>query len=291
MHGKVHRPDDRGELLRLVDRPGAHTLSYTDPVFPDRPLLLHSACPRGLAPDTPVLIVHHGVGRNGRDYRDYWLRHVDELAILTIAIEFTEEAFPDYLWYHFGNMHDENGTPNPRKLWTYGIDERLFAALRAQGVTRRERYGLFGHSAGGQFVHRMLSFGYRGRVAIAVSANAGTYAMPDLAVAWPFGLGETGLDHDALRSLLEFPITVMTGTKDTKTTGRFFPKGPRSMRQGATRHERAHNYVRAGHQAAEALGTRCAWTVINIPNVGHGGERMSIAAAPIVAAALHRGNC
>ena len=79
---------------------------------------------------------------------------------------------------------------------------------------------------------------------------------------------------------------VMTGTRDTKTTGRFFPKGPRSMRQGATRHERAHNYVRAGHAAAEALGTRCAWTVINVPDVGHDGERMSIAAAPVVAAAL-----
>lgn len=66
------------------------------------------------------------------------------------------------------------------------------------------------------------------------------------------------------------------------------------MRQGATRHERAHNYVRAGHEAAEALGTLCAWTVINVPNVGHDGERMSVAAAPIVAQALHAaamGNC
>jgi hypothetical protein len=133
----------------------------------------------------------------------------------------------------------------------------------------------------------MLSFGFRDRVAVAVSANAGTYAMPSLEVAWPFGLGETELDADTLRPLLEFPITVMTGTRDTKTTGRYFPKGPRSMRQGATRHERAHNYVRAGHAAAEALGARCAWTVINVPDVGHDGERMSIAAAPVVAAALH----
>jgi hypothetical protein len=87
--------------------------------------------------------------------------------------------------------------------------------------------------------------------------------------------------------LLEFPITVMTGTHDTKTTGWYFPKGPRSMRQGATRHERAHNYVRAGHATAAALRTRCAWTVIDVPDVGHDGERMSVAAAPVVAAALH----
>ncbi len=274
-------------LSRLTAAPGAHSVRYIDTAFPDRPLLLHSARPQEFDGDTPVLIVHHGVGRNGRDYRDYWLPQVDVAGILVISVEFTEAAFPDYLWYHFGNRHDEKGAPNPREQWTYGIDERLFAALRDQGLTRRQSYGLFGHSAGGQFVHRMLSFGFRDRVAVAVSANAGTYAMPDLEIAWPFGLGETEVGAATLRRLLEFPITVMTGTLDTKTTGRFFPKGPRSMRQGATRHERAHNYVREGHAAAAALGTRCAWTVMNVPDVGHDGERMSVAAAPVVAAALH----
>lgn len=275
------------DLSPLLHTPGAHTLVYTDPAFPEQPLLLHSARPHRYGTHTPIVIVHHGVGRNGRDYRDYWAPLVDELGILAIAVEFSEQHFPDYLWYHFGNRHDAAGTPNPRERWTYGIDERLFAALRHQGLTKRQRYGLFGHSAGGQFVHRMLSFGYRDHVAVAVSANAGTYAMPDLQTAWPFGLGETELDAASLGALLEFPITVMTGTQDIKTTGRYFPKGPRSMRQGATRHERAHNYVRAGHAAAEALGTSCAWTVINVPDVGHDGGRMSRAAAPIIAAGLH----
>ena len=275
------------DLSPLVAAPGGHSLAYHDPAFPDRTLVLHSARPRRYDAATPVLFVHHGVGRNGADYRDYWLRLVDEAGILAIAIEFSEASFPDYLWYHFGNLRDERGTPNPREQWTYGIDERLFAALREQRLTECRRYGLFGHSAGGQFVHRMLSFGYRDRVVVAVSANAGTYAMPDLATPWPFGLGETGLDADALRDLVAFPITVMTGTLDTKTTGKFFPSGPRSMRQGGTRHARAHSYVRAGQAAAAALRTRCAWTVINVPDVGHDGERMSVAAAPVVAAALH----
>ena len=275
------------DLSSLVAEPGAHSMAYFDPAFPDRTLLLHSARPRRHDPATPVLFVHHGVGRNGADYRDYWMRLVDEAGILAISIEFPEESFPEYLWYHFGNLHDDRGTPNPREQWTYGIDERLFAALQDQRLTHRQRYGLFGHSAGGQFVHRMLSFGFRDRVAVAVSANAGTYAMPDLATPWPFGLGETNLDAEALRELLAFPITVMTGTLDTKTTGKFFPNGPRSMRQGATRHERAHNYVRAGQTAAATLQTRCAWTVINVPDVGHDGECMSVAAAPVVAAALH----
>jgi hypothetical protein len=277
-------------LAALVAAPGASSVTYIDLEFPERPLILHAARPNDWTVDTPVLFVHHGVGRNGRDYRDYWLKMIESIRLLVIAIEFSEASFPDYLWYHFGNRHDEAGTPNPPEQWTYGIDERLFAELRAQGLTNQQRYGLFGHSAGGQFVHRMLSFGYRDRVAIAVSANAGTYAMPDLDVAWPFGLGETELDPPALGRLLEFPITVMTGTQDIKTTGRYFPKGPRSLRQGATRHERAHNYVRAGHAAAEALHTRCAWSVIDVPDVGHDGGLMSEAAAPVVARVLHAGN-
>jgi dienelactone hydrolase len=275
------------DLSCLVDAPGAHSMPYIDQAFPDRNLVLHSARPRQYDAGTPVVLVHHGVGRNGAAYRDYWLRLVDDVGILAIAVELPEPSFPDYLRYHFGNLHNDDGTLNPREQWTYGIDERLFATLRDQGLTNCTKYGLFGHSAGGQFVHRMLSLGFRDRVAVAVSANAGTYAMPDLSTPWPFGLGEIGLDPDALREVLEFPITVMTGTYDTKTTGRFFPKGPRSMRQGATRHERAHNYVRAGHVAAEALQTSCAWTVINVPDVGHDGDRMSVAAAPVVAAALH----
>src|SRR5215472_14644646 len=275
------------DLTRLVAAPGANSTPYVDPVFPDRPLVLHAARPRQYDAATPVLFVHHGVRRNGGDYRDYWLDLVDEARVLAIAIEFPEASFPEYLWYHFGNLHTKDGTPNPREAWTFGIDARLFEQLRAQGITSRQSYGLFGHSGGGQFVHRMLSFGFRDHVAVAVSANAGTYAMPDLAIPWPFGLGETDIDTDRLRGLLAFPITVMAGTEDVLTTGRFFPKGPRSMRQGATRYQRAQNYVRSGRAAAAALQTSCAWTVIDVPGVGHDGKGMSAAAAPVVNAGLH----
>jgi len=275
-------------LHRLTAAPGAHSQPYFDPAFPDRRLVLHAACPRGFDPTTPIVFVHHGVARNGEAYRDYWLEHVDQAKILAISIEFPEETFPEYLWYNFGNLHTKDGVPNPREQWTFAIGDRLFEALRDQGVTASRRYGLFGHSAGGQYVHRMLSFGYRDRVAVAVSANAGTYAMPDLDIPWPFGLGEVGLTEETLKPVLEFPITVMAGTEDTKTTGKFFPKGPRSMRQGAHRHERAHNYVRLGHEAAARLGTVCRWRVIDVPGVGHSGRGMSAAAAPVMESAFKR---
>jgi hypothetical protein len=276
------------DLSPLVATAGATSLPYFDPAFPDRKLILHAARPADWRPDLPVLFIHHGVGRNGRDYRDFWLPHVDAGGMLAISVEFPEAGFPEYLWYNFGNLHAADGTPNPRAQWTFGIDPRLFQALRDQGITTTRQYGLFGHSAGGQYVHRMLSFGYREQVAVAVSANAGTYAMPDLATDWPWGLGGTEVTADDLRTLLAFPLTVMAGTADTRTTGRFFPKGPKSMKQGPTRHARAHVYVRTAQAAAADLGVNLAWRVIDVPDIGHDGRRMSDAAAPLIAEVLHR---
>ena len=127
-------PDDRSVAAGRRTRAAA-SLPYFDPAFPDRSLILHAARPRDWHPGLPVVFVHHGVARNGRDYRDYWLPHVDAGAMLAIAIEFPEASFPEYLWYNFGNLHAKDGTPNPREQWTFGIDTRLFAALRAQGIT------------------------------------------------------------------------------------------------------------------------------------------------------------
>jgi hypothetical protein len=276
------------DVTPLAATAGPVSLAYCDPAFPDRSLHLHAARPASWHSGMPVLFVHHGVKRNGRDYRDYWQPHVDQGGFLAIAIEFPPAAFPEHLWYNFGNLRSADGSANPRRDWTFGIDGRLFAALRKQGVTTTHRYGLFGHSAGGQFVHRMLSFGYRNRVAVAVGANAGTYAMPDLSIDWPWGLGATDVTEDDLPALLQFPLTIMAGTEDTRTTGRYFPGGPKSLRQGPTRHARAHSYVRAGRQAAASLGVIPGWRVIDVPGVGHDGRRMSDAAAPLIAEALQR---
>jgi hypothetical protein len=274
-------------LSTLVAAAGANDLPWTDLAFPDRPLTLRSARPRHFSPDTPVLFVHHGVLRNGGDYRDYWLGLVDEADVLVVVPEFPADSFPGVGWYNFGNRTDDHGAPRPRGQWTYGVVERLFAELRTAGITRRRHYGIFGHSAGGQFVHRMLSLGFRGRVAAAVTANAGTYAMPDLDVAFPYGLGDTGLDEDALRDLFAFRLTVMAGTADIDTTTEHFPREEAAMRQGETRYARAHHYIETAREQAARLGIPCAWTIVDVEGVGHDGERMSAAAAPILAAALH----
>ncbi|WP_158744067.1 alpha/beta hydrolase [Acidisphaera sp. L21] len=273
------------DLLALIARAGRSTIPYVDPAFPDRPLLLHAARPEGWTPAMPIVFSHHGRSRNGADYRDYFLPLVDALGLLVIAPTFSDESFPGQALYNAGNLQDADGRPNPAEACTYAIMPRLFAALQQQGVTTAPRYGLFGHSAGAQFVHRQVTFGYAQDVAIAVSANAGTYTMPDREIAFPYGLSGTDA---ALEPLLSFPLVIMAGTADSNPDEQFVPRDPGSLRQGAHRYERAHRYMVEGRHAAERLGMACAWSIIDVPGVAHDGKRMAEAAAPVLGQALHR---
>jgi hypothetical protein len=266
---------------------GANTMEYVNPAYPDRPIVLHSARPKEFGARTPVVFVHHGAARNGGDYRDHWLPFVDAIGVIAIAPEFPEASFPGTSWYNFGALTDDAGAARPRASWTFAINAQLFAALRVQGLTVCASYGMFGHSAGGQFVHRLLSLGFRDNVAIAISANAGHYGMPDLETAFPYGLGGIGLGTSELAAMLRFPSTVMAGTADTDTTGPAFPREPEAMAQGANRYERAQNYLAAGRAQAARLGVAFGWIGIDVPGVGYDGAKMTEAAAPVVAAALH----
>ena len=78
------------DLSAILARAGSNDVPYVDACFPDRPLILRIARPRHCDAATPVLFVHHGVNRNGYDYRDFWLPLVDVAGVLVIAPEFSK---------------------------------------------------------------------------------------------------------------------------------------------------------------------------------------------------------
>jgi hypothetical protein len=276
-----------GKLHPLVERPGANGVRWANPFHPDHPLILHTACPSAYSPDTPILFVHHGDLRNGAEFRDYWLPLVDELQLLVISPEFPADIFPGSAGYALGNYCDELGNTRPRDQWTFAVPGQVFSILRAEGITRRRTFGVFGHSSGGQFVHRLISLGFRDGVGIAVTANAGTYAMPTLNDAFPYGLGGMQIGESDLRDLLDFPLVVLAGTADIDTASPHFPRDRAAMAQGPTRYDRAYGYMLAALQCAENLRVTCAWRMIDVPGVGHDGARMSSAAAGLLKIELH----
>ena len=149
--------------------------------------------------DTPSLFVHHGVGRNGRDYRDYWLRLVDDAGILAIAIEFSEQAFPDYLWYHFGNLHTRTAHPIRGRNGPTASTTPVRRPARPGPDAPRDNTACSAIPPAGSSCTVCCRSAIASTSRWPSAANAGTYAMPDLEIAWPFGLGDTELAPDALR--------------------------------------------------------------------------------------------
>ena len=144
--------------------------------------------PEKLSPQSPVLFVMHGVGRDANRYRDEWKEHAEKHHFILVVPEFSEAAFPGSDGYSLG----EGKGAKPGAASSYSFLEPIFDAVKTATGNRSERYHLFGHSAGAQFVHRYLYFMPEARVATAVAANAGWWTMPDRGVDFPYGLRGAG---------------------------------------------------------------------------------------------------
>jgi pimeloyl-ACP methyl ester carboxylesterase len=267
------------DLAEALARPGRASLPYVDPFSPDRPLVLECFRPPRHDPDKPVVIVQHGMSRNGAEYCEAWVPAAERHGFLVVAITFPKESWPDAVTYNNGHVLAADGTLRPRENWSQAIPGRLFALLREAGVTTRDKIHLWGHSAGGQFVHRLLATQPLGIFAAVGAANSGWYTLPTLDLPYPDGLGGIGLTQDDLVRFLGYPLVIFSGDQDIDGTAENFPKHPAAMEQGANRFARAQFYLVRGQAEATRLGVPCRWTRIVVPGVAHEGMRMAAFAA------------
>ncbi|HUB12925.1 MAG TPA: alpha/beta hydrolase [Acetobacteraceae bacterium] len=263
------------ELKQALPIGGSASIPYADPLNPERKLVLECHRPARHAPDSPVVIVQHGMNRNGSEYRDAWVPTADRHGLLIVAITFPTGEWPGPGPYNNGLVHADDGGVRPREAWSYAIPGRVFALLRDAGITTRDKVHLWGHSAGSQFVHRLLATQPHGWLEAVGAANAGVYCEPTLDRAYPFGLGGIGLTGDDVARLLAYPLVIFAGDRDTETEADNLPRHEEAQRQGPHRFARAHHYLECGRAAAAALGVPCNWRLVVVPGVGHEGMRMS----------------
>ena len=239
------------------------------------PITLHCYRPAAVQDAAPVVLVQHGVLRNGDDYRDFWIPAADRYGLQIVAPTFGNEHWPGVESYNNGSVWDDDGELRSREYWAYQAVIRLAQELRQQGIMCGQPLYLFGHSAGGQFVHRLIStlgaYGFAGIVA----ANPGWYTLPDAALSFPEGLAGIGLPDDALPRLLRTPLVILAGDCDTNTTDPNLPSEPAALRQGPHRFARARHYYAAGQAAARHLNMPFAWQLHEVAGIGHDGEAMS----------------
>jgi len=270
------KPEELAAAL-LVN--GRASIPYIDPLSPERPLVLECYRPEKHTPNKPVVIVQHGMNRNGGDYCNAWIPAADARGLLVIAVTFSQESWPGPDFYNNGNVREKDGTVRPRASWSQAIPGRVFALLRASGVTTRDKAYLWGHSAGGQFVHRLMATQPHDIFESVGAANAGWYSIPTLDLPYPQGLGGIGLTRDDVVKLLAYPMLIFAGDLDTDTAADNLPRHEAAMAQGPHRFARAHTYLARGQAEAAKLGVASNWHLIVAPGIGHEGMRMSAFAA------------
>lgn len=258
---------------------GRGALPFIDGQHPDRPLVVNCYRPARHQPNDPVIVVQHGMLRNGDDYRDFWIEAAEKHNLLIVAPTFPNEEFPKAEGYNNGLVVTEDGTIAPREQWLYAVPTRVLEALRAGGVIDQPVIRIFGHSAGGQFVHRMLATQGSAPYAAAMASNPGWYTLPTLERRFPEGLGGLDLDREALARWFAYSMILFAGDRDIVTDDPNLPSQAEALAQGPHRYGRAHFMLDFARAEAERLGVPCNWQLITVPGIGHDGAAMSRAAA------------
>ncbi len=233
------------------------------PVFTYRP----AQC----APAT-LLVVFHGVQRNGAAYRDHAIPLAERLCAIVVAPQFDAARFPRDV-YQYGGASAAHGLSRDLRQPRALVTPLVGWARQASGLAA-PRVVLLGHSAGAQFLDRVAAYGAPD-VARIVIANPSTWVMPSAADAAPFGFGGVGAARDAddaLRAYLAQPVTVLLGTSDTGN--RHLVHGRMADAQGPTRHARGRHAFQAARAAAESRGWPFGWRLVEVPGVGHDATRM-----------------
>jgi len=233
-------------------------------------------------PSAPVLIVMHGVGRDADRYFSEWAPYARKYGLLLIVPEFSKKEYPGAEAYNDGNVVDKAGHPLPREAWSFSAIEPIFDAVKKRTGNTSKTYNLFGHSAGAQFVQRYIYFVPTARLNRVITANAGWYMLPDLNVAFPYGLKNTPVTESDLKHALQLPVTVLLGTADTDPDHHALRHTPESDAQGHNRLERGHYFFAYAKKAASKYETPLNWHIATAPGIDHEDGRMAPFAMAII---------
>lgn len=263
-------------MIRLVAPKGFDRFLYQDLVS-GRSLQIFGFCPETTR-RVRILFVMHGVKRNAEHYRDSWLPIAQRHGLVLVAPEYSELSFPGHECYNLGGLTKQTCLLKS----AFAILERLFDHVREMLDISETRYLIYGHSAGAQFVHRLLLFHESNRSEIAVAANAGWYSFPCFETDFPYGLAKTHCTEQHLRRALNQRLVLLLGADDTDAQDPNLRHTFEAQQQGGNRLQRGVNKFRFAAQAAAKMSTAFAWELQFVQEAGHSNRAMMESAAKVL---------
>ena len=208
------------------------TFSYWDK--PDS--TVYFSTPESIDENTKIIFVMHGASRTARKYLNDWLPLAKNRNVVLIAPEFSKESYPEYVYLM---MATERGKLlQDQSLYLTDSLGLLFDFFKAKLKLSTERFRLYGHSGGSQFVNRYLLLSEEKRIEKAVMANAGFYTFVDDQIPYPFGIKNMSVSVERLEWFLRLKGGVFLGDADNDPKHHSLPTMRKAKKQGRHRFER-----------------------------------------------------
>jgi poly(3-hydroxybutyrate) depolymerase len=281
LEGAPARPQDAPPAIHIA--PGSGSFAFVDAKGDaSKTMTVYTYLPKELpARSARIVFVMHGVGKNAAGARNAWIEPAERYGLLVIAPLF-DRAQWSRGGYSYASVLAPDGKPRDASLWSFSVIEHLFDAIKLATGNPAASYFLYGHSEGGQFVHRLVLLLPEARYARAVAANAGWYMMPAFDVRYPYGLGGAPVTRESLGKSLGRDVVIMLGELDRDPNHSQLRRTPGAMAQGTNRYERGETFFREARDRAKELGSAFGWRIQPVPGAAHENSKMSRAAAAVL---------
>ena len=260
--------------------------------------------PQSFGETSPILIVVSGTGRDGDEYRNSWIAAAEKYGVLVLSPAYPEEEYDEAAYQLAGlienlelkNLNRDDPSvyrladedivfdvnDDPRE-WLFHDFDRLFEMVVEDVGSHEAEYDIFGHSAGGQIVHRMAIFHPDSKARRMVAANSAFYTLPRIDIPLIFGIAGSPLTTRDIERAFGERLTVLLGELDNayETRGTQLST-PKADEQGIGRLARGRYFFSESQNVAEALDAEFRWTIQVVPGVGHDFRRMAEAAATLL---------
>lgn len=242
----------------------------------DRPIRVFTYRPKQCDSTCPIMIVLHGAKRDAYPYMKEWASVADDHKLILVGPQFEARHWPKASAYNAGDVKEQ---PD-REKWAFAAIEHIFDEVR----DGQKDYVLFGHGAGAQMVQRMAIYRPDNRARVMIAANPGWYTMPEWRKEktqdpWPYSLVGSPAGPDELRTALGKRLILLIGEKDDDPDDENLFNSEAAKREGANRVDRGENFFKMATAAANDLGVKLAWELVEVPNTARDPETMSRAAA------------
>jgi hypothetical protein len=230
--------------------------------------------PKELTKNSRIAFVLHGAGRKAEGYRDEWIQYAKKYNFIVLCPEFSEQDFPGWYAYNGGYIYNyKEKKYSPKEEWAFHVIERLFDFVKEDRKMRVDSYGIFGHSAGAQFVQRMVLFMPEARFSVAIANGAGDYTHPTFDRLFSGGLGNTIATKQTVKKAFSKELIILMGSKDLMS--KTMPKSEEQMHKW-DRVWRAKIFYKDAKEEAEKLGAEFNWRFQFVPNADHNNPKHAL---------------